>query len=107
MYDSLPKAPASRSEEHTSELQSRLHLGCRLLLGKKSYVPPRVRHRPASGRGQWRGGWRRRPGLQRTPLPAPPQAPPSLCVSLFFYFLIGAPPPTPLPLPPPPPLPAA
>src|SRR2546422_7399126 len=26
---------ASRSEEHTSELQSRLHLVCRLLLGKK------------------------------------------------------------------------
>src|SRR3989449_4985205 len=26
---------ASRSEEHTSELQSRLHLGCRLLLEKK------------------------------------------------------------------------
>src|SRR2546422_7673135 len=24
-----------RSEEHTSELQSRLHLACRLLLGKK------------------------------------------------------------------------
>src|SRR2546422_6281488 len=26
-----------RSEEHTSELQSRLHLVCRLLLGKKKY----------------------------------------------------------------------
>src|SRR2546429_2501213 len=26
---------AARSEEHTSELQSRLHLGCRLLLEKK------------------------------------------------------------------------
>src|SRR2546429_896487 len=26
-----------RSEEHTSELQSRLHLVCRLLLEKKSY----------------------------------------------------------------------
>src|SRR4030043_963241 len=25
-----------RSEEHTSELQSRLHLGCRLLLAKKA-----------------------------------------------------------------------
>src|SRR2546422_3662472 len=24
-----------RSEEHTSELQSRLHIGCRLLVGKK------------------------------------------------------------------------
>src|SRR3989449_6663414 len=27
--------PISRSEEHTSELQSRLHLVCRLLLEKK------------------------------------------------------------------------
>src|SRR2546422_4657255 len=34
----LPLAPlggAARSEEHTSELQSRLHLVCRLLLEKK------------------------------------------------------------------------
>src|SRR2546422_6696298 len=28
-------APSERSEEHTSELQSRLHLVCRLLLEKK------------------------------------------------------------------------
>src|SRR5690625_6458842 len=30
-----PKAPTTRSEEHTSELQSRGHLVCRLLLEKK------------------------------------------------------------------------
>src|SRR5687768_18017921 len=30
--------PAVRSEEHTSELQSRLHLVCRLLLEKKKIV---------------------------------------------------------------------
>src|SRR2546422_431072 len=30
---------SSRSEEHTSELQSRLHLVCRLLLEKKNFVP--------------------------------------------------------------------
>src|SRR5687768_18173719 len=29
--------PMFRSEEHTSELQSRLHLVCRLLLEKKKY----------------------------------------------------------------------
>src|SRR2546429_2232610 len=29
-----------RSEEHTSELQSRLHLVCRLLLEKKKKFPP-------------------------------------------------------------------
>src|SRR2546422_7032335 len=31
--------PVSRSEEHTSELQSRLHLVCRLLLEKKKHTP--------------------------------------------------------------------
>src|SRR2546429_5118357 len=31
-----------RSEEHTSELQSRLHLVCRLLLGKKNQEQPFV-----------------------------------------------------------------
>src|SRR2546422_3031363 len=30
-----PRPPPRRSEEHTSELQSRLHLVCRLLLEKK------------------------------------------------------------------------
>src|SRR2546422_6165057 len=34
---SLP--PIGRSEEHTSELQSRLHLVCRLLLEKKKDKP--------------------------------------------------------------------
>src|SRR2546429_4389996 len=31
----------ARSEEHTSELQSRLHLVCRLLLEKKKAIPDR------------------------------------------------------------------
>src|SRR2546429_1140521 len=35
-------SPARRSEEHTSELQSRLHLVCRLLLEKKKYETPAV-----------------------------------------------------------------
>src|SRR2546422_7101630 len=34
----LHSMAASRSEEHTSELQSRLHLVCRLLLEKKKNV---------------------------------------------------------------------
>src|SRR2546422_2142898 len=34
-----------RSEEHTSELQSRLHLVCRLLLEKKNRKPNARRHR--------------------------------------------------------------
>src|SRR2546429_5983265 len=33
--NSFPQPPPRRSEEHTSELQSRLHLVCRLLLEKK------------------------------------------------------------------------
>src|SRR2546429_1173515 len=33
---SSPTASTARSEEHTSELQSRLHLVCRLLLEKKN-----------------------------------------------------------------------
>src|SRR2546422_6537862 len=33
----LRRRGLSRSEEHTSELQSRLHLVCRLLLEKKKY----------------------------------------------------------------------
>src|SRR2546422_11761756 len=37
-YVSYPKAKRyKRSEEHTSELQSRLHLVCRLLLEKKKH----------------------------------------------------------------------
>src|SRR5256884_2657805 len=32
-------SPTTRSEEHTSELQSRLHLVCRLLLEKKKSNP--------------------------------------------------------------------
>src|SRR2546429_3965667 len=34
-YDPSCRWPRKRSEEHTSELQSRLHLVCRLLLEKK------------------------------------------------------------------------
>src|SRR2546422_4546691 len=37
------RAVTSRSEEHTSELQSRLHLVCRLLLEKKKPLLPSSR----------------------------------------------------------------
>src|SRR2546422_2443483 len=36
----------NRSEEHTSELQSRLHLVCRLLLEKKKKIPRTLTHQP-------------------------------------------------------------
>src|SRR2546422_5393323 len=35
VHDAVPVSVGERSEEHTSELQSRLHLVCRLLLEKK------------------------------------------------------------------------
>src|SRR2546422_8663903 len=38
--------PRDRSEEHTSELQSRLHLVCRLLLEKKKHASPDSRYPP-------------------------------------------------------------
>src|SRR2546429_7311291 len=37
-----PRIAVRRSEEHTSELQSRLHLVCRLLLEKKKKKPKRT-----------------------------------------------------------------
>src|SRR5947209_13393211 len=37
----IPAFPGARSEEHTSELQSRQYLVCRLLLEKKNFVRPR------------------------------------------------------------------
>src|ERR1041385_9309859 len=47
---SLRSARSRRSEEHTSELQSRLHLVCRLLLEKKrhNYIPFRPAPQPTS-----------------------------------------------------------
>src|SRR3712207_6892966 len=41
--DFVMKACAVRSEEHTSELQSRQYLVCRLLLEKKRHAQPRRR----------------------------------------------------------------
>src|SRR2546422_6020844 len=38
----------ARSEEHTSELQSRLHLVCRLLLEKKKKIQPVVAHQTSA-----------------------------------------------------------
>src|SRR5258707_2851290 len=42
------EVPTTRSEEHTSELQSRQYLVCRLLLEKK-----RIQCRGSSARGPW------------------------------------------------------
>src|SRR5258707_2868782 len=48
--DALARAQ-SRSEEHTSELQSRQYLVCRLLLEKKKHTTVSIRHRARASRG--------------------------------------------------------
>src|SRR2546422_5288759 len=50
--------PLERSEEHTSELQSRLHLVCRLLLEKKN-------HRIGDGEAAVENAQRQLPDLAR------------------------------------------
>src|SRR2546422_1334206 len=47
-HEALGHAGDARSEEHTSELQSRLHLVCRLLLEKKKNSISSVRYRAAT-----------------------------------------------------------
>src|SRR5690348_17464993 len=42
LWTRLEKRALSRSEEHTSELQSPVHLVCRLLLEKKKYKDPKL-----------------------------------------------------------------
>src|SRR2546422_5825942 len=42
----ITEVSSSRSEEHTSELQSRLHLVCRLLLEKKKKKKIKTRVQP-------------------------------------------------------------
>src|SRR5256884_6845596 len=47
----VPRLRATRSEEHTSELQSRLHLVCRLLLeNTKNHADPPISSQTASMR---------------------------------------------------------
>src|SRR2546422_7151406 len=43
LFDNVKVEPLERSEEHTSELQSRLHLVCRLLLEKKKKTNTRTK----------------------------------------------------------------
>src|SRR3712207_7427630 len=62
----------SRSEEHTSELQSRQYLVCRLLLDKKNKERPRRDRRlprPSGAPAALRGGQRPRPPTHHRPHP--------------------------------------
>src|SRR3989304_1834099 len=92
----------SRSEEHTSELQSRLHIVCRLLLEKKTNVDtntnmgdvadPRPRD-PGSESGRVSARCKDRPRI-------PPRCPQRLRVHILFFFKCpGAPRILPLSLP--------
>src|ERR1041385_6146111 len=60
-------AEAMRSEEHTSELQSRLHLVCRLLPEKKNELAGRVRRCPPGTAAARKCLPRRRLGLGAGP----------------------------------------
>src|SRR3989304_6129313 len=94
----------TRSEEHTSELQSRLHLVCRLLLEKKKKNkrvhparPPHARHTPPRAECV-RLHLRRVAGLLCGAVRFPWAS-----IFFFFFFLINGPPPNFPPFPPPPP----
>src|SRR3712207_8907185 len=50
LYARSTQIPSARSEEHTSELQSRQYLVCRLLLEKKTQLGARVAQLPPSSR---------------------------------------------------------
>src|SRR5215813_10557130 len=80
----------SRSEEHTSELQSRPHLVCRLLLEKKKKHPTRSpAHRQTHGGRCPRNSDRCRWGSYRVNRFRP--FPHGLCrsaLSFFFFFLM-------------------
>src|SRR3989304_201044 len=99
--------PAGRSEEHTSELQSRLHLVCRLLLEKKKKNKPN-----ASGDSDSTSHLTSRTWTPRLLRCAPRScADPSSCVStysffFFFFFFKNRGPPEFPPFPPPPPFPS-
>src|SRR3989304_4896627 len=83
-----------RSEEHTSELQSRLHLVCRLLLEKKKTAcrPDRYGSPLRRGRAQ-RPGRRASPGdKSHRPLFLGARITPSPPRGFFFFFKQPAPP---------------
>src|SRR6202045_2808779 len=97
----------NRSEEHTSELQSRPHLVCRLLLEKKKQIRRQERVQRASP------GRRRREGVRHARRLSSSTDPVNKTVSegsysrrcLFFFFLKNRAPPEFPPFPPPPPFP--
>src|ERR1035438_8559431 len=99
-----PSMFRTRSEEHTSELQSLRHLVCRLLLEKKKEsmtgtpAPAHDRNsasRPIGGTPVWRARPRERSAVILRSA--------ARCASCFFFFFKGWGPPETPPSPPPPP----
>src|SRR6266487_2447938 len=72
--------PKPRSEEHTSELQSPVHLVCRLLLEKNTPRPTDSRTSSANGLVSWPG-----PTGQARPSPRRPQRPSDLRPRSFSF----------------------
>src|ERR1041385_6012726 len=101
-----PPAPsACRSEEHTSELQSRLHLVCRLLLEKKNKIvhhgePTTCRHLPPPKKLHAARG---RSGRDRVCTSLATTGSSRLSTLFSFVFLKTRPPPISPPFPYPPP----
>src|SRR5687768_501576 len=81
-----PIGAAVRSEEHTSELQSRLHLVCRLLLEKKNNKLAYAMHMPHNRLACAPTYTPRRPWRHRLALASPTLA------HLFFFLMIRRPP---------------
>src|SRR6202043_2571038 len=85
---------ALRSEEHTSELQSRENLVCRLLLEKKKKITRRASRHDACCLRAWAG--KRPPGGRHLRLPSRLSLPapfvPQPCVVPFFFFKETGPP---------------
>src|SRR6266436_3244061 len=76
-----------RSEEHTSELQSRLHLVCRLRREKKKRTAASASVRTGRARQSTRN--RMRPGLF---CPATSATNPPVLLRAFFFLMIRRPP---------------
>src|ERR1035437_608422 len=85
----------SRSEEHTSELQSRQYLVCRLLLEKKRKISNAVPRPPTSREGRAMRGCGDARGQSACRPPPDPSAPPHtlpVLLPLFFFLMIRRPP---------------
>src|SRR5579884_4240423 len=85
--DATVRFDDARSEEHTSELQSRGHLVCRLLLEKKKLPDRRAGRFARASRVAWVG-----PGVWRGYRAAHRRGGHARCSLAFFFLMIRRPP---------------